>query len=84
MSMNRVQFLPSMSMAKFEKRHRTDDRCEEAVRTWRWPQGFRCPLCSAGNGTEFRIGTLLYLQCAAYQYQCSLIAGHIAELLLHH
>lgn len=77
MSMNRVQFQPGLSMAEFERRYGTDEQCEEAVRAWRWPQGFSCPRCGAGNRTEFRRGTLLYLQCSACQYQCSLIAGTI-------
>ena len=77
MSMNRVQLQPGLSMAEFKQRYGSEVQCEEAVKAWRWPQAFSCPRCSSGSRTEFRRGTLLYLQCAACQYQCSLIAGTI-------
>jgi transposase-like protein len=77
MSMSRVQFQRGLSMAEFKRRYGTAEQCEEAVRAWRWPQGFICPRCGAGNRTEFRRSALLYLQCAACQYQCSLIAGTV-------
>lgn len=77
MAMNRVQFQRGLSMQEFEEQYGTEEQCEEAVRNWRWPNGFSCPRCAAGSRTEFRRGTLLYLQCAACQYQCSLIAGTI-------
>jgi transposase-like protein len=77
MPMNRVQFQPGLSMAGFEQLYGTEEQCEEAVRAWRWPSGFSCPRCGSGSRTEFRRGTLLYLQCAACQYQCSLIAGTV-------
>jgi hypothetical protein len=77
MSMNRVQFQPGLSLAEFERQYGTQEQCEAAVRGWRWPRGFSCPRCGAGNHTEFRRGTLLYLQCTGCRYQCSLIAGTI-------
>lgn len=77
MSMNRVQFQPGLSMAEFEQRYGTEEQCEAAVRAWRWPEGFSCPRCGSASRTEFRRGTLLYQQCSACQYQCSLIAGTI-------
>jgi hypothetical protein len=75
--MNRVQFQPGLSMAEFQEQYGTQELCEQAVKAWRWPQGFSCPKCGAPSRSEFRRGTLLYLQCAACQYQCSLIAGTI-------
>jgi ISXO2-like transposase domain/Transposase zinc-ribbon domain len=76
-SMNRVQFQPGLSMTEFEQRYGSETQCEQAVRAWRWPHGFSCPRCGSGSRTEFRRGQLLYLQCSACQYQCSLIAGTI-------
>jgi len=77
MAMNRVQFQQGLSMQEFEEQYGTEEQCEEAVRNWRWPNGFSCPRCAGGSRTEFRRGTLLYLQCGDCQYQCSLIAGTI-------
>jgi transposase-like protein len=77
MPMNRVQFQPGLSMAEFELQYGSEEQCEEAIRAWRWPQGFSCPRCRSGSQTEFRRGTLLYLQCTACKYQCSLIAGTV-------
>jgi len=36
-----------------------------------------CPSCSSGS--SFRRGTLMYLQCSACRYQCSLIIGTLFE-----
>jgi ISXO2-like transposase domain/Transposase zinc-ribbon domain len=77
MAMNRVQFQRGLSMSEFERLYGTQEQCEEAVLAWRWPNGFACPRCAAGSRTQFRRGTLLYLQCGTCQYQCSLIAGTI-------
>lgn len=79
MKMNRVQFQPGLSMAEFIGLYGTQEQCEAAVRTWRWPQGFACPVCGAASHSEFRRGTLLYFQCCACRHQCSLICGTIFE-----
>ena len=77
MAMNRVQFQRGLSMAKFERLYGTEEQCEQAVRGWRWPEGFSCPRCASAQRTEYRRGGLLYLQCGHCQYQCSLIAGTV-------
>jgi hypothetical protein len=77
MAMNRVQFQRGLSMSEFERQYGTQEQCEQAVLAWRWPNGFACPRCASGSRTQFRRGTLLYLQCGSCQYQCSLIAGTI-------
>jgi len=64
-------------MPEFQRMYGTIEQCEEAVRAWRWPDGFQCPKCTAKHRTEFRRGGRLYLQCASCQYQCSLIAGTV-------
>lgn len=79
MPINQVQFQKGLSMQQFEQRYGSELQCEQAVRSWRWPAGFRCPRCDQGEHTEFRRGRLLYFQCSACQYQCSLIVGTIFE-----
>lgn len=79
MAMNQVQFQKGLSMQQFEQRYGSEQQCEQAVRSWRWPAGFRCPRCGHSECSEFRRGTLLYMQCSACRHQCSLIAGTIFE-----
>lgn len=77
MPTNKVQFQSGLSMREFEQLYGTEELCEEALMSWRWPRGFRCPRCAGSQRTQFRRGRLLYLQCGQCQYQCSLIAGTI-------
>ena len=77
MSMNAVQFQPGLSMQDFQRMYGSQELCEQALRAWRWPEGFECPNCGGGSRTEFRRGTLLYLQCGRCEHQCSLIAGTV-------
>ena len=79
MAMNKVQFQKGLSMAEFMERYGSVEQCEQALMSWRWPQGFACPACSASAHSTFRRGTLLYLQCSACRYQASLISGTIFE-----
>ena len=77
MAMNRVQFQPGLSMAEFTGLYGTQELCEAAVRSWRWPEGFVCPGCGTTDHSEFRRGSLLYFQCCSCRHQCSLICGTI-------
>jgi transposase-like protein len=72
-----VQFQAGLSMQEFFSLYGTEQQCEQAVLSWRWPDGFVCPQCGASQRTQFRRAELLYFQCAGCQYQCSLIAGTI-------
>jgi len=81
MPMNRVQFQPGLSMPEFIRRFGSEEQCEAAVVAWRWPNGFVCPSCAdtGGGFASFRRGTLLYRQCNACRFQCSVIAGTVFE-----
>jgi transposase-like protein len=81
MAMNRVQFQRGLPLLDFLKIYGTQEKCEDAVRAWRWPQGFECPRCpqTQTDHSEFRRGNRLYFQCCACRYQCSLVAGTIFE-----
>ena len=79
MAMNKVQFQKGLSMAEFMERYGSVEQCEQALMAWRWPQGFACPGCGSSAHSAFRRGTLLYLQCSACRFQCSLISGTIFE-----
>jgi hypothetical protein len=79
MAMNKVQFQKGLSMQEFMDRYGSVEQCEQALKAWRWPQGFVCPACASEVYSSFRRGTLLYLQCSSCRYQCSLISGTIFE-----
>jgi transposase-like protein len=81
MAMNRIQFQPGLSMHQFMALYGTQDKCEAAVINWRWPQGYVCPSCGQVDASfsSFRRGSLLYRQCSACHFQCSVIAGTIFE-----
>lgn len=77
MAMNRVQYQHGLSMLEFFDLYGSEDRCEEAIRGWRWPEGFVCPRCKGGWHSEFRRQGRLYFQCSVCRYQCSLLSGTI-------
>ena len=82
MAANKVQFQSGLSMLEFFSSYGSQTQCEDAIRAWRWPQGFVCPRCpqsSSSQPSEFRRGARLYFQCALCRYQCSLLAGTIFE-----
>jgi transposase-like protein len=81
MAMNRVQFQPGLSMHQFMDLYGTQEKCEAAVISWRWPNGYVCPSCELtdANFSSFRRGQLLYRQCSSCHFQCSVIAGTIFE-----
>ena len=57
----------------------SQERCEGANRSWRWPQGFACPCCGGSWHSEFRRQERLSFQCSACRYQCSVLSGAIFE-----
>lgn len=74
MVMNRIQFQHGMSLPEFMRSFGTEQQCAQAVRTARWPDGFRYPRC--GGSAHCRIGPGGRLhQCNACHHQTSLIAG---------
>lgn len=79
MAQNKVQYQRGLSMLEFFDRYGSQERCEEAVRAWRWPDGFVCPRCQGTWHSEFRRRARLYFQCSACRYQCSLLSGTIFE-----
>src|ERR1700739_54682 len=75
MARNKVQFQKGLGRAQFAVLYGTEDQCREAVKRWRWPSGFVCPVC-AGEHHSFVKTRALY-QCATCRRQTSVIAGTI-------
>ena len=51
MARNAIQFQDGLSLSGFLKRYGSEEQCEDAVRRWRWPDGFRCPKCGERERT---------------------------------
>jgi ISXO2-like transposase domain/Transposase zinc-ribbon domain len=45
MARNKVQFQRGLSDVEFERLYGTEDKCCEALFSWRWPEGFARPAC---------------------------------------
>ena len=66
MPMNRVQFQKGLSRPEFMDRCGTEEQCELALSTARWPGGFVCPACGVMHSrTSFRRDGRLYWQLQA-------------------
>ena len=79
MAINAVQFQRGLSMSESFDRYGSQEKCEAALMTSRWPRGFSCPSCGGADHTTFRRGQLLYFQCSACRHQTSLIAGTVFD-----
>lgn len=79
MAQNKVQYQKGLPMLEFVELYGSHERCEEAIRSWRWPEGFVCPRCQGSWHSEFRRQGRLYFQCSACRYQCSVLSGTIFE-----
>jgi hypothetical protein len=65
------------TVAEFEARFGSEERCEEYLRAKRWPKGFVCPKCQGAKAWALRARALD--QCAACDHQVSLTAGTMFE-----
>lgn len=64
------------NLLEFERRFGSEEACREYLRKLRWPEGFVCPRCGAGQAW---LTTRNLLVCAACQHQVSLTAGTIFQ-----
>lgn len=78
MAMNRIQFQVGMPLQKFLHQYGTEEQCEAAVFSSRWPQGWSCPRCEANRYSRTHNGRKLW-ECLDCGYQCSSIVGTIFE-----
>lgn len=75
MARNPVQFQPGMSLGEFIANYGTEEQCEAALKTWRWPDGFVCPRCASRDHAI--VGRRRLYECHACRRQTSLTAGTI-------
>jgi transposase-like protein len=72
---NLVQFQGNMSEADFDRLYGTEELCRDALASWRWPEGFRCPTC--GETEYYPVDTRRLYQCVQCHTQTSPTAGTI-------
>jgi transposase-like protein len=72
---NKVQFQKGLSEPEFDRLYGSEAACREALRRWRWPTGFECPVCGGTHHSEVTSRRLL--QCSGCRRQTSLTAGTI-------
>ena len=77
MARNKVQFQKGVSLSDFLKDYGTQEQCFNALVEWRWPDGFRCPMCSHDKYCLLKSHNLF--QCNRCHHQASVTAGTIFE-----
>lgn len=77
MAMNLIQFQAGMSLSELFEQFGTEEQCERALETARWPQGFVCPHCNGTTHSRFSDGPRWYWQCGGCRKQVSLRSGTI-------
>ena len=77
MARNRIQFQKGLSETRFAALYGSEERCREALASWRWPEGFICPKC--GGREHCVLSYRCLYQCNACRRQTSLTAGTIFD-----
>ncbi len=77
MARNKVQFQKGVSLNDFIKDYGSEEQCFDALFTWKWPDGFKCPNCGHDKCCQLTIRKLQ--QCNSCHHQASLTAGTIFD-----
>ncbi|MDZ4348994.1 MAG: IS1595 family transposase [Xanthomonadaceae bacterium] len=75
MPMNMIQFQKGLPLPEFLALYGTEAKCRRALYRWRWPSGFRCPMCDGRHRSSFRRGGQIIYQCRTCHHQTTLISG---------
>lgn len=75
MAKNQVQFQAGYSLPEFFQEYGTVEQCEQALFSWRWPNGFICPNCHSTHYCELKCRKLY--QCQSCRQQTSVTSGTI-------
>jgi len=78
MKKNMVQFQAGYSLSALFKDYGTEEKCAQALFSWKWPSGFVCPECSSERFCTLKSRKHVY-QCNHCHYQTSLTSGTIFE-----
>lgn len=75
MARNPIQMQKGLSLSEFQARYGSEEKCRDAVRAWRWPDGFVCPHCGCRDHAV--VGKRQLYLCHGCRAQTSLKAGTI-------
>lgn len=79
MSRNLIQFQSGLSLPEFLKQYGSQQQCEVALESSRWPNGFVCPKCQeTRHSIHLRSGRKIF-QCVRCRHQTSLTSGTIFD-----
>lgn len=81
MPMNQIQFQSGLSMRDFHLQYGTEEQCESALFSSRWPSGWRCSKCACTRSFMTRNGSQgrQLWECLICGYQSSSIVGTVFE-----
>ena len=85
MFQNKIQFQHGMSLSEFVERYSTEERYEQTLERYRWPEGFVCPDCGAREHSRFVADGRQYWQCSHCRSQTTVCSGtlfHASKLPL--
>ena len=75
MSQQSVQFREGYSIDDLAREYGSEQQCEEALFSWRWPNGFVCSEC--GSHSYSKLGTHRLYQCSYCHHETALTSGTI-------
>ena len=77
MAKNKIQFQKGISLTEFFTLYGKEEQCRDQYFQWRWPDGFRCPVCN--NSEHCVLKSRELFQCNRCHHQTSLTTGTILE-----
>lgn len=77
MTKNQIQFQRGYSLFEFMEDYGTQEKCEQALFKWRFPNGYVCREC--GNTTYCQLKCRKLLQCNHCHHQQSLMSGTLFD-----
>ena len=72
-----ARFQNNLSVTEFLGQYGDETQCLDALYTWRWPHGFRCPHCGHDRYCQLSLRNLR--QCNRCRRQTSVTAGTVFD-----
>ncbi|WP_371924814.1 transposase [Endozoicomonas sp. SCSIO W0465] len=77
MCKNTIQFQKGLGIMQFLANYGSEEQCENALSSWRWPDGFQCPKC--GSRSFCKLHRKAEFQCNCCRCQTSLTSNTIFD-----
>ena len=79
MAINKIQFQKGFKIVDFWEKYGTEEKCEAALASSRWPEGFICPHCQHPGHCIVYHGQCKTYQCNRCHSQTTLTSGTIFQ-----